>query len=184
MHCSDGWDRTPQLTCLAMLMMDAHTRTLRGFMTLIQKEWCDFGHKFEHRGGMGTPEHSDERSPVFQLFLDCVWQMMRQFPTAFEFDERLLLCVLDQLHAGRFGTFFNNCHLERARRRVNERTAPLWWWIDAQSERFLNARYDPVTDPEAIIMPSTLPKNLHFFEAWFLRFDASIVPPRTPQTFY
>ena len=56
--------------------------------------------------------------------------------------------------------------------------------IDAQSERFLNARYDPVTDPEAIIMPSTLPKNLHFFEAWFLRFDASIVPPRTPQTFY
>ena len=33
-------------------------------------------------------------------------------------------------------------------------------------------------------MPSTLPKNLHFFEAWFLRFDTSVVPPKTPQTFY
>ena len=39
-------------------------------------------------------------------------------------------------------------------------------------------------DQNAIIMPSTIPKNLHFFEPWFLRFDTSVVPPRTPQTFY
>ena len=26
-HCSDGWDRTPQLTSLAQLMMDPHCRT-------------------------------------------------------------------------------------------------------------------------------------------------------------
>lgn len=30
-HCSDGWDRTAQLTSLAMLMLDSHYRTLRGF---------------------------------------------------------------------------------------------------------------------------------------------------------
>lgn len=30
-HCSDGWDRTAQITSLAMLMLDSHYRTLRGF---------------------------------------------------------------------------------------------------------------------------------------------------------
>ncbi len=29
-HCSDGWDRTAQLTALAMLMLDPHYRTIRG----------------------------------------------------------------------------------------------------------------------------------------------------------
>lgn len=31
-HCSDGWDRTAQLTSLAQLMMDPHYRTIDGFM--------------------------------------------------------------------------------------------------------------------------------------------------------
>lgn len=30
-HCSDGWDRTAQLTSLAMLMLDGYYRTLTGF---------------------------------------------------------------------------------------------------------------------------------------------------------
>ena len=30
-HCSDGWDRTAQLTSLAMLILDPYYRTLKGF---------------------------------------------------------------------------------------------------------------------------------------------------------
>ena len=30
-HCTDGWDRTAQLTALAMLMLDPYFRTIRGF---------------------------------------------------------------------------------------------------------------------------------------------------------
>lgn len=36
-HCSDGWDRTSQLTALASLIVDPEYRTVEGFATLIEK---------------------------------------------------------------------------------------------------------------------------------------------------
>lgn len=44
-HCSDGWDRTSQLTALAQIMIDSHYRTIRGFALLVEKDWCAYGHK-------------------------------------------------------------------------------------------------------------------------------------------
>ncbi|XP_077197604.1 phosphatidylinositol-3,5-bisphosphate 3-phosphatase MTMR2 isoform X2 [Paroedura picta] len=78
-HCSDGWDRTAQLTSLAMLMLDGYYRTIRGFEVLVEKEWLSFGHRFQLRLGHGDKNHADaDRSPVFLQFIDSVWQMTRQ----------------------------------------------------------------------------------------------------------
>uniref|UniRef100_A0A2K5VS35 phosphatidylinositol-3,5-bisphosphate 3-phosphatase n=1 Tax=Macaca fascicularis TaxID=9541 RepID=A0A2K5VS35_MACFA len=78
-HCSDGWDRTAQLTSLAMLMLDSYYRTIKGFETLVEKEWISFGHRFALRVGHGNDNHADaDRSPIFLQFIDCVWQMTRQ----------------------------------------------------------------------------------------------------------
>lgn len=51
-HCSDGWDRTAQLTSLTMIQLDPYYRTIDGFIVLIEKEWCSFGHKFGERIGL------------------------------------------------------------------------------------------------------------------------------------
>lgn len=53
-HCSDGWDRTAQLTSLAMLLLDSYYRTLTGFMILIEQEFIYAGHPFHTR--TGAPE--------------------------------------------------------------------------------------------------------------------------------
>ncbi|XP_061903892.1 myotubularin-related protein 2-like isoform X2 [Entelurus aequoreus] len=80
-HCSDGWDRTAQLTSLAMLMLDGYYRTIRGFQVLLEKEWLSFGHRFQLRIGHGDKNHTDaDRSPVFIQFIDCVWQLTHQLP--------------------------------------------------------------------------------------------------------
>ena len=97
-HCSDGWDRTAQVSALSQIMLDGHFRTIEGICTLIDKEWIHFGHKFNDRIGVANKNSKDEeRSPVFIQFLDCLHQLTVQFPAAFEFDDALLESVFTNI---------------------------------------------------------------------------------------
>ena len=93
LHCSDGWDRTPQMSSLAQLLLDPHYRaSAAGFALLVEKEWVAFGHRFWLRHFLGQP--------IFCQFLDAVVQLLRQFPSAFAYNERFLSDLL-AMHDGR-----------------------------------------------------------------------------------
>ncbi|KAK5088904.1 phosphatidylinositol-3-phosphatase ymr1 [Lithohypha guttulata] len=55
-HCSDGWDRTSQLSALAQMCLDPYYRTLEGFIVLVEKDWLSFGHQFKYRTGFLSSE--------------------------------------------------------------------------------------------------------------------------------
>ncbi len=129
LHCSDGWDRTAQVSALAQIMLEPYHRTLEGFFVIIAKEWLAFGHKFGERHGHGEnmANHKDsQRSPVFLQFLDCCWQLLQQFPTAFEFAEPLLLAMRTHLYTTLFGTFLCDSDAERTAARLAHRTVSLF----------------------------------------------------------
>jgi hypothetical protein len=207
-HCSDGWDRTSQLSALSQIMLDPYYRTMKGFMVLVEKDWLAFGHMFQHRNGYlnsekwfkeetdglagstvqpsqgdaarnetleaalaktkrffarkpqsdevdsdGEPIYEDsidgkrtpvkgtlaaeeatkvnETSPVFHQFLDCTYQLLRQHPARFEFNERFLRRLYYHLYSCQYGTFLYNNEKSRVDACVAERTRSVW-------EYFLN----------------------------------------------
>lgn len=63
-HCSDGWDRTSQLSALAQICLDPYFRTIKGFQVLVEKDWVSFGHKFMDRCGFLSPDKLDLDSGI------------------------------------------------------------------------------------------------------------------------
>ncbi|KAI4165324.1 MAG: hypothetical protein LQ342_001192 [Letrouitia transgressa] len=251
-HCSDGWDRTSQLSAMSQLCLDPFYRTLEGYITLVEKDWLSFGHMFHHRSGFlssekwfsvenervggtndsHTPRTSlgnsssaghaienaflsakgffnkdnnsresfvdsdgelqpydqsppskkassgssssnknrdpqdksttkvKETSPVFHQFLDATYQLLYQYPTRFEFNERFLRRLLYHLYSCQYGTFLYNSEKERIDSRASEKTRSVWDYFLSRREQFLNDQYDATVDDnvrgsERLILPVT-----------------------------
>lgn len=244
-HCSDGWDRTSQVSALLQLCLDPYYRTLEGFMILIEKEWLSFGFKFnlraDHGGCIGatiprvnqenefdettdasargvasflqraankaavhlkntataaanaasaasnnmnssninssTPSSSNfnpneeglensisetesiesndhkflhsktyngsnDKSPIFHQFIDCVFQIYRQHPSMFEFNSRFLKRLFYHYYSCQYGTFL--CDSERAlkQERIPQLTTSVWDYFNSRPNEFINPNYD------------------------------------------
>mmetsp|Transcript_17432 Transcript_17432/g.51577 ORF Transcript_17432/g.51577 Transcript_17432/m.51577 type:complete len:1083 (-) Transcript_17432:189-3437(-) len=168
-HCSDGWDRTSQMTSLCQLFLDPYFRTITGFCVLIEKEWLSFGHMFTMR--TYAPGSPVERSPIFLLFLDCVWQTIQQFPTAFEFGEELLILLADHFQSGWFGNFLCDCERDRNDFGISAITTSLWSHVDAIRDRICAPEYDPDGVSAGPCIPVCSMKRLTLWTGYFLRHE-------------
>ncbi|KAK9765201.1 phosphatidylinositol-3-phosphatase ymr1 [Basidiobolus ranarum] len=197
-HCSDGWDRTSQLTALAELCLDPFYRTIRGFEILIEKEWLSFGHKFTERCGHLSSEKNflvntttnaaastfnnvhhryfkqnqgRYSSPVFHQFLDCVYQIWTQNPTRFEFNERFLIQLHYHVYSCQFGTFLFNCEKEKVEAQSEKKTFSVWSYFNSNIEEFRNQVFVQ-DEQEPVITPDT--KYLRYWGGLFCRRDEEV----------
>lgn len=237
-HCSDGWDRTSQLSALAQIMLDPYYRTLEGFVVLVEKDWLSFGHMFRLRSGhlnhedwfavqrdalAGStvqPGENDGRgdalqnalegarrlfgqvkpdpqleamteaapgevvesemttkkmvSPVFHQFLDCVYQIQRQYPDRFEFNERFLRRLLYHLYSCQYGTFLYNSEKQRHDAKAKSRTSSVWDYFLSRRPEFTNPDFssaidDHVKGRERLLFPDI--KEIRWWHQVFNRSD-------------
>nr|CAG8505421.1 8462_t:CDS:2 [Entrophospora candida] len=161
-HCTDGWDRTPQLVSLAQIMLDPYYRTLKGFRVLIEKEWMAFGHQFRARGELPTKLSCSDYSRKKGNDNN----NRKQFPTLFEFNDFLLLC-LARASAGNspYGDFLCNSEFEREIIRLRERTRSIWSWVHEHRQccfKFDHAWKKEVLRPETGARVITLWSDYYF----------------------
>ncbi|KAL7717398.1 Myotubularin [Entamoeba marina] len=133
-HCSDGWDRTPQISSLTRICLDQYNRTLEGFLSLVEFEWIMLGHKFQSR----LRNSAKDNSPIFFQFLEIVALLMKKYHNAFEFNEELLLAIAEESVCPTTGTFLYNCERDRYQYGVKESRSSFFVKILDKKEDFIN----------------------------------------------
>ncbi|KAF8003259.1 hypothetical protein HF325_002504 [Metschnikowia pulcherrima] len=94
---------------------------------------------------------SNERSPVFHQFLDCVYQIHRQHPSMFEFNSRFLKRLLYHSYSCQYGNFL--CDSERERKSnegLEKQTTSVWAHFLSRRSEFTNPTYDRVKNIDAL----------------------------------
>ncbi|XP_064597583.1 myotubularin-related protein 9-like [Liolophura sinensis] len=178
-HGSEGTDSTLQITSLSQLILDHDCRTVRGFEALVEREWLQAGHPFEVRcskSAFAVTKHRQE-SPVFLMFLDCVWQIWQQFPCSFEFNEDFLTILFQHAYSSQFGTFLGNNEFERKQHRLTAKTVSLWSFLNRPEvlQEYLNPMYDP--NP-SVIWPSVAPQSLTLWSGLYQRYQIDLSPQK------
>uniref|UniRef100_A0A8C4WTT6 SET binding factor 1 n=1 Tax=Eptatretus burgeri TaxID=7764 RepID=A0A8C4WTT6_EPTBU len=166
----DGWDATTQVVCLAQLLSESYYRTLDGFRTLLTKEWFAFGHRFAYYSGLLSSQPRFCLTPVFLIFLDCVHQIQRQFPSAFEFNFYYLKFLAYHHISNRFKTFQFDADLEcseegslmdeNVEMNGHQPATSIWDYIENLNKGipvFYNLLYFPQKDEELLRPCTSLP---------------------------
>ena len=166
-HCSDGWDRTSQLSALTQILLDPFYRTINGFAVLIEKDWLSFGHQFALRNGLIKKGGGDDQaSPIFLQFLDAVHQLLLQNPNSFEFNENFLLFLAKNYSLNLYGTFMFNNDKHRKNKKAKEKTVSVWTEIYKNYEPYLNIYYSP--NSVKILKPNFAYYNIKIWTAFFM----------------
>lgn len=123
-----------------------------------------------------------QRSPIFFQFLDCVAQLLRQFPERFEFTDAFLAELLQLAYAGTTGTFLFNSECERLASQNGQnppsQATPSVWDALLASDQWIQPRFNPALDARmgsgdhGVLFPD--PKDVRFTPILFRRSDAEL----------
>ncbi|KAK7116333.1 hypothetical protein V1264_002029 [Littorina saxatilis] len=109
-----GYDLSCVISCLVQILLDPEYRTQKGFASLVQREWVVMGHPFQRRSRLVQGADS-EQCPLFLMFLDCVWQLLQQFPSRLAMTETYLTSLWDTQQLGVTDTFLFDSAWHRQR---------------------------------------------------------------------
>jgi myotubularin-related protein 6/7/8 len=160
----------------------AAANAIWGFTKQFTANFQSSGDGSSHKGHGGA--HLKETSPVFHQFLDCIWQLMRQYPTRFEFNEQWLLDIYDGVYECKYGTFLFNSESERnglsdvgMKPPASARSFSIWDYLldDGKMSRFSNTAYDAALDVDTkrvgadmgVLLPNS--KDVGFWGGVFRR---------------
>ncbi|KAL1134199.1 hypothetical protein V6Z11_A12G090300 [Gossypium hirsutum] len=117
-----------------------------------------------------TSHAQNNYSPIFLQWVDCVSQLLRMYPFAFEFSSTFLVDFLDCVLSCRFGNFLCNSEEEREKCGIHEACGCLWAYfadlrsLEGSSHAHYNLFYDPlkhngpIFPPAAALAPTLWPQ--------------------------
>lgn len=137
------------------------------------------------RSTLGTPgsssntsvqsQTSNNSSPILLQWLDCIAQLLRLYPSAFEFSSKFLVDFMDCVFSCRFGNFLCNSEREREQSGVTSSCHCMWTYLadlrasGGNFHEHFNPFYDPVkynaplVPPAAALAPTLWPQ---FYLRW------------------
>ncbi|KNA10347.1 hypothetical protein SOVF_145190 [Spinacia oleracea] len=110
--------------------------------------------------GSSHTQSSHSYSPILLQWVDCVSQLLRMYPFAFEFSSAFLVDFLDSVLSCRFGNFLCNSEREVLQSRVSDACGCLWSYLadlrscDGQSHVHYNLFYDPIKHDGPLLPPA------------------------------
>jgi hypothetical protein len=93
----------------------------------------------------------------------------------FEFNDKLIVFIAEELHNCKYGDFFFNCEHERMRNEVRDKTCTMWLAIDLHKEYFKNSGWVGSLQKMARVtnLPITDYHKLRFWREYFCRYNES-----------
>ncbi|KAF5188975.1 Phosphatidylinositol-3-phosphatase myotubularin-1 [Thalictrum thalictroides] len=104
--------------------------------------------------------HGQTSSPIFLQWVDCIAQLLRIYPFAFEFSTGFLVDFLDCVLSCRFGNFLCNSEKERQQSGVPDACGCLWAYLadlrvsGGSSHAHYNFFYDPLKHEDPLLPPA------------------------------
>lgn len=135
------------------------------------------------RSSQNISKSSKFASPIFQQFIDCVFQLQQQNPDKFEFNERFLRRLVYHVYSCQYGTFLFNSQMESTQFDSIQKTRSVWDHFISKKSLFINKNYNSESDKtheEDWISPDL--SNVKWWTQLYGRKSEEMKPPRNEKS--